>query len=327
MLMLYFLKSKINNFIKNIKKRNLTFLLFFLWIFCPSLSSGAVQNFDVAEKRLELKAEGVVFEILSKAKTVQEFLDEQKISLKENDLILPDKNVKIYSGTRIIIFRAKNITIKESGKTFEISTLQNTVEQAIWENKNINLSEDDITNPARQTLTKDGMKIVVTHVVIKEEIKKLDVDFKTVSNEDDKLGWRIKKVTQKGEKGIDEVKYKVVYHDSKEISRKILEKNRIKDPVEEVVTQGTYMKLGKAARGQGTWYAWKGGLFAASTTLPRGSYAKVTNTENGKSVVVQINDYGPQGKGRIIDLDKVAFSKIASIGAGVIGVKVEPVIN
>ena len=87
------------------------------------------------------------------------------------------------------------------------------------------------------------------------------------------------------------------------------------------------MKLGKAAKGQGTWYAFKGGLFAASTTLPRGSYAKVTNTENGESVVVQINDYGPQGKGRIIDLDKVAFEKIASLGAGVIGVKVEQVLN
>lgn len=319
----------INNIIFkiNVKKRNILFLLFFIFLAIPVCFSAAESEFESQQKNIKLQDSGLMFEIKSKAKTVQDFLDEQKISLKENDLVLPDKNVKIYSGAKIIIFRAKNITIKESGKTFEISTLQNTVEQAIWENKNINLFEDDITNPARQTLTKDGMKITVTHVVIKEEIKKLDVDFKTVSNEDDKLGWRIKKVTKKGEKGIDEVKYKVVYHDGKEISRKILEKNRIKDPIEEVVTQGTYMKLGKAARGQGTWYAWKGGLFAASTTLPRGSYAKVTNTENGESVVVQINDYGPQGKGRIIDLDKVAFAKIASLGAGVIGVKVEPVLN
>ena len=58
-----------------------------------------------------------------------------------------------------------------------------------------------------------------------------------------------------------------------------------------------------------------------------GSYAKVTNTANGKSVIVQINDRGPFGPGRIIDLDKVAFAKIASIGAGVIGVKVEEVLN
>ena len=171
------------------------------------------------------------------------------------------------------------------------------------------------------------MVITVIHVLIKEEIKQESIDFKTISNEDDKLGWRIKKVTQKGEKGINEVKYKVVYYDGKEISRKILEQNKTKDPTPEIITQGTYMKLGKAAKGQGTWYAFKGGLFAASTTLPRGSYAKVTNTENGESVVVQINDYGPQGKGRIIDLDKVAFEKIASLGAGVIGVKVEQVLN
>ncbi len=268
-----------------------------------------------------------MFEIKSKAKTVQDFLDEQNISLKENDLILPSRDTKIYSGSRIIIFRAKNITIKEGGKTFEMSTLQNTVEQAIWENKNINLGEDDITEPGRQTLIKNGTKIAVTHVVIKEEIKKLDIDFKTVSNEDDKLSWRTKKVTQKGEKGIKEVKYKVVYHDSREMSRKILESNVVKDPVTEIVTQGTYVKTGKAHTGWGTWYAWKGGLFAASPWLPMGSYAKVTNKANGKSVIVRINDRGPFGANRIIDLDKVAFAKIASIGAGVIDVKVEEILN
>jgi rare lipoprotein A len=53
----------------------------------------------------------------------------------------------------------------------------------------------------------------------------------------------------------------------------------------------------------------------------------VTNQSNGKSVIVKINDRGPFGKNRIIDLDKVAFAKIASIGAGIIDVKVEEVTN
>ena len=123
------------------------------------------------------------------------------------------------------------------------------------------------------------------------------------------------------------MKYKITYKDGKEISRVVLERNITKDPVTEVETQGTYVKTGNAQRGQGTWYSYQGGLFAASTTIPRGGYARVTNTANGKSVMVQINDYGPQGKGRVIDLDKVAFQKIASIGAGVIGVKVEEVLN
>ncbi|PJA85492.1 MAG: septal ring lytic transglycosylase RlpA family lipoprotein, partial [Candidatus Moranbacteria bacterium CG_4_9_14_3_um_filter_45_14] len=58
-----------------------------------------------------------------------------------------------------------------------------------------------------------------------------------------------------------------------------------------------------------------------------GSFVKVTNTENGKSVIVKINDRGPFVPSRIIDLDKVAFAKIASIGAGVIAVRMEEITN
>jgi rare lipoprotein A len=51
----------------------------------------------------------------------------------------------------------------------------------------------------------------------------------------------------------------------------------------------------------------------------------VTNTANGKSVIVRINDRGPFGGGRIIDLDKVAFAKIADIGTGVVQVVMEEI--
>lgn len=81
--------------------------------------------------------------------------------------------------------------------------------------------------------------------------------------------------------------------------------------------------------GQASWYAYKGGNYAASPDYPKGSKLKVTNTQNGKSVVVTVNDYGPDRRvhpERAIDLDKVAFSKIASLSAGVINVKVEPLV-
>jgi len=317
---------------KNLKKFRISiffstgFAILFFLVFSVQ-ANAANLNFNSGQKNIALTDNGIDFELVSKAQTVGDFLNEQKINLGQNDIVFPEKSTKIFSETHIIILRAKKITIKEAGKTFDTYTFQNTVEQAIWENKDIDFSEDDIAKPARNVLVGNGMTITVIHVLIKEETKQESIDFKTISNEDDTLGWRIKKVTQKGEKGINEVKYKVVYYDGKEISRKILEQNKTKDPTPEIVTQGTYMKLSKANNGQGTWYAFKGGLFAASTTIPRGSYAKVTNLDNGESVVVQINDYGPQGKGRIIDLDKVAFQKIADIGAGVIGVKVEQVLN
>lgn len=79
--------------------------------------------------------------------------------------------------------------------------------------------------------------------------------------------------------------------------------------------------------GQATWYAYKGGNFAASPDFPKGSVLRVFNTYNNKFVDVKVNDYGPErGRfpNRAIDLDKVAFAKISPLGAGVINVIVQP---
>lgn len=62
---------------------------------------------------------------------------------------------------------------------------------------------------------------------------------------------------------------------------------------------------------------------AAHKRLPFGSRVKVKNTENDKSVIVEINDRGPFAKGRIIDLSKSAFDSIGDRSSGLIDVKIE----
>lgn len=64
-------------------------------------------------------------------------------------------------------------------------------------------------------------------------------------------------------------------------------------------------------------------LTAAHKKLPFGSRVKVTNVENGKSIIVRINDRGPFVAGRIIDLSRTAFTHIGDTSAGVIKVKIE----
>jgi uncharacterized protein YabE (DUF348 family) len=300
--------------------------LFFRHLFSSTNRTPRIFS-NSAAKTISLSDEGLFFEFKSNANTVEEFLKEQKMILSDHDVTYPGKEEKVFSGSKISIYRAKKITIREGGKSEEGYSLQSTVEQAIWENKDITLGDDDITTPSRKTLIKNGMTIVVTHVVIKEEIKNESIAFKTTKNEDDKLGWRVTKTTQKGENGNREVKYSVVYYDGKEISRKILEKNVTKDPIDEIVTQGTLVKTGKEYSGVASWYAYTGTLSAANPWLPMGSYVRVTNKDNGKSVIVKINDRGPFGNGRIIDLDKVAFEKIASLGQGTADIKMEVVVN
>lgn len=62
---------------------------------------------------------------------------------------------------------------------------------------------------------------------------------------------------------------------------------------------------------------------AAHKTLPFGTKVRVTNIENGKTVVVKINDRGPFVKGRILDLSRSAFSSVANTSSGIIKVKIE----
>ena len=65
-------------------------------------------------------------------------------------------------------------------------------------------------------------------------------------------------------------------------------------------------------------------MTAAHKTLPLGSKVKVTNLNNGKAVVVRINDRGPFIKGRLIDLSKGAAQRLGFIGAGHTRVQIEP---
>jgi len=64
-------------------------------------------------------------------------------------------------------------------------------------------------------------------------------------------------------------------------------------------------------------------LTAAHRTLPFNTLVKVINVQNGKSVVVRINDRGPFKDDRIIDLSFEAAKTIGMIGTGTTNVRLE----
>jgi rare lipoprotein A len=66
-----------------------------------------------------------------------------------------------------------------------------------------------------------------------------------------------------------------------------------------------------------------GQLTAAHNTLPFGTKLRVTNTRNGHSVKVVVNDRGPHAKGRIVDVSKRAARKLDLLDAGVAPMKIK----
>ena len=69
------------------------------------------------------------------------------------------------------------------------------------------------------------------------------------------------------------------------------------------------------------------GMTAAHKLLPFGTTVKVTNRENGRSIVVRINDRGPFVANRVIDLTRTGAEGIGMIAKGTAPVIVETVGN
>jgi rare lipoprotein A len=65
------------------------------------------------------------------------------------------------------------------------------------------------------------------------------------------------------------------------------------------------------------------GLTAAHPTLPFGTRIRVTDPKSGRSVTVTINDRGPFGKHRVLDLSPSAARALGMMSRGVIFVQAE----
>lgn len=98
---------------------------------------------------------------------------------------------------------------------------------------------------------------------------------------------------------------------------------------EELLTAETYASYyGEAFNGRPTS---SGEIFnmnaytAAHKTLPFGTFLEVTNLENGKKVVVRVNDRGPFVPNREIDLSKAAAKSLGMISRGITRVSIKKV--
>lgn len=124
-----------------------------------------------------------------------------------------------------------------------------------------------------------------------------------------------------------------------------LRKSRFGNPKSYVINHQRYHVLDSAQgyhkRGLASWYGRKFdgqltstrepfdmfALTAASTTLPIPVFARVTNLENGRSVVVKVNDRGPFHSKRIIDLSYGAAQALGFANKGTAWVDVRTIVN
>jgi rare lipoprotein A (peptidoglycan hydrolase) len=67
-------------------------------------------------------------------------------------------------------------------------------------------------------------------------------------------------------------------------------------------------------------------LTCAHRTFPFGTLLRISSAQRGTSVIVRVNDRGPFGKGRVVDLSRAAAEKLGIVLAGVADVTVQIVL-
>lgn len=94
------------------------------------------------------------------------------------------------------------------------------------------------------------------------------------------------------------------------------------------VEQGVASWYGKAFHGNSTANGERYDMYAMSAahkTLPLPSYVQVRNLQNGRNIVVRVNDRGPFHDNRLIDLSYAAASKLGMLGTGTALVEVRSI--
>jgi uncharacterized protein YabE (DUF348 family) len=290
-------------------------------------ASKKIAHSSTAPRQIIVEENGYQFYSYTNAFKVGDFLKEKGITVRPDDFLFPSRDTRLTTGIRIVIWHAVPIKIKVDGEIIEKKVFAKTIAAALNE-AGVTISHLDRVKPALKSLVNDGVEIVITRINQEIVVEKEVIEFKTIEKEDPKLKWRKKKIKQEGKEGTREVKYRLTYTNGKLTKKQKLSSQVITSPQPQIVVIGTKIEVGRIKMGRASLYDNDGQLSCASRMFPRGTWLRVTNRANKKQVIVQVTDYGPmRGTGKMIDLDKTAFQKIASLGVGVIEVKVEEILD
>ncbi len=182
----------------------------------------------------------------------------------------------------------------------------------------------DVLKPDSDSLLWQDGRVTLIRISHLTQVVAVAIPFATTIRTSKTMAPGSSRIVTAGVAGSEERTYAVTYRNGAVVSRVLLSTRPVSVPSDEVLVKGPPAVGSAVQYGEATWYSFcpVHGMYAAHKTLPFGTHVVVTNLDNGKSVTVVINDRGPYGPGRIIDLCPEAFSVIAPLGQGVANVRI-----
>ncbi|MEK5428171.1 ubiquitin-like domain-containing protein [Cytobacillus sp. FSL R7-0680] len=178
--------------------------------------------------------------IWTTADTVQELIDEENIELSKHDAIKPKLGDKITGKMDIKIDRAFKIELADGAndKTEEVWSTSTTVADFLSQ-QDIKLGKLDRVEPKLDETVKENDVIKVIRVEKVTDVVEEPIEYAVVTKKDDSLKKGSEKVLEKGQEGLLKKEFEITRENGKEISRKLLSEEKVKESKNHIVAVGT----------------------------------------------------------------------------------------
>jgi len=228
---------------------------------------------------------------------------------------------------------AESVRVVVSGKVHDVITNAGSVGELLSA-MGIDPDADDRVVPSPSAPLQVGQPIQVDLVEVRRITTAVTVPFPVTTDYTTQLGIGATHVLTPGAPGTIERVVEQVVVNGEVVGMRIVSSTLVRSPVTEVRLAGPAAPDGgsltvpgvggRSQFGMATWYdpPWSG-LTAAHPWLPKGTHVTVTDVATGRSVTVVIDDRGPFGTGRVIDLSPEAFGVLAPLGRGVLRVRLD----
>ena len=216
--------------------------------------------------------------------------------------------------------RVATLQVRLDGRSEVVVTNARTVGQFVRA-LGVRLRDGDVLRPTARTAVTPGLEVRILKVRRMRQTVQVTLPYGQLVKWSANLPVGETEVNRSGSNGVGRETVVATYRNGRLISRKIVAVQVIVAPVDEIVFKGSAKTPPTSRTGIASWYGCSG-YHAASPWLPFGTVVTVTDLDNGRTVTVVINDRGPYGAGRILDLCAPAFSALAPLSQGVAKVSI-----
>lgn len=225
--------------LKNIKLtkhiKTIAILASFLIVF-----TGMAKAYEVSATSINLKDNNNSYKIKTTAKTVEEFLVEEEISLNELDTMNVNYSDELKNQMEIVIKRAFFVNVSVDGKDAkQVKTNADSVGKLVSELKEKDKAEYILEGASYADKLEPNMQIKLNSVKEVTEIRKDEIPYETVVVENNELEVGTERVKTEGSEGVRETEVKTVYVGGKVSSITDGESKVTKEAVNKVIEKGT----------------------------------------------------------------------------------------